>query len=224
MTQLKIAFAVAGMIAAMTASIAKADFVLSTEGSPNGNVGSWGTAASGSTPTYGELFVDPAGNPFLKNVEFLVDNPNGSAIPFKAYIYSWNGSNITGSALFTSGALSVAPTAGAYDPVDVSMNVQLTPGNQYVALFSTVGLAGNIGSARFDLATTASYTSGLFEYNNDNALPPAAGCNPNGNFGDNLAFSMTFSPPAATVPEPSSVLLLGTIALMLWRGSRRRFS
>ena len=224
----KIGLAIASIITAtMTAPMLKADIMISTEGSPNGSVAPWGTPDSGATPTYGQLFVDPAGNPILKSVEFLISNGNSSGIPFKAYVYSWNGTNITGPALFTSGTLSVAPTGSSttFDPVDINnMNVLLTPGDEYVALFSTVGFTGPVDSSAWDLATQASYSSGQFEYNNSTTLPPTLSWNNLGNFG-NLAFTMNFGPSTPpAVPEPTSVVLLGTVVVMVWRVAHKRHS
>ncbi len=193
-------------------AISKADLVISTIGAANSSISPWGSVASGATPTYGQSFIDPTGYPILQSVTFLIDNPNSAGIPFQAYIYAWNGSDITGPALFTS-AQTVAPASGSsFVPVTLSsLDVQLTPGDQYVALYSTVGLAGSLGGAAWKLAPDSAYPGGTFEYNNSPTLPPPPGSwNQFGNFGD-AAFELTFS--TAPVPEPSSLALLGTAAL-----------
>ena len=79
---------------------------------PSNSVQPWGTPTSGSTPTYGQLVIAPAGNPILKTVTFSISNGNLMPIPYQASVYAWNGTvatgtAITGPALFTSATMSV---------------------------------------------------------------------------------------------------------------------
>jgi hypothetical protein len=218
----------------LTTTVARADITVSTLGSINGDIGSWGTPDSSATPSYGEMFVDPAGNPFLQSATFMISNANASSIPYQAYVYSWTGSAITGSALFTSSPQSVAPTGSvstfAANTIS-SMNTLLIPGNSYIVLFSTIGFTGPLGGARWQTATQASYPQGAFDYNNSATFaglfaPPNPPWNNNGTFGPNLAFSLSFTSPAApSAPEPrmlASTGLAGVIGVLALVRHRRR--
>ena len=67
-------FAALVSAALTTASTARADTVIDTTGAPNGSVAPWGTPDSAATPTYGQVFVDPAGNPILQSATFFISN------------------------------------------------------------------------------------------------------------------------------------------------------
>jgi hypothetical protein len=206
-----------------TASSALADTVIDTTGSLNGSVAPWGTPDSGATPTYGQVFVDPAGNPFLQSMSFRISNGNATAIPFQAYVYNWTGTAITGNALFASSPQAVAPTGSSSTFANVTVNttnLQLTPGNTYVAFFSTIGFAGPIDSSAWQLATQASYPQGMFAYNNSSTFSGLFTPNPPwnnlGNFG-NLATVLRFTtlPIGQAVPEPGPLALAGVASLFV---------
>ncbi len=181
------------------APAAKADVTISTLGSISSVIQPWGTPSSGSTPTYGQVVVVPAGNPVLKDLTFKISNGNAVAIPYTAYVYAWTGSAIIGPALYTSAPLSVPPTGSiaTFNPITISgINTALIPGNTYAVFFTTIGQAANVGSSRWQTSTAASYTSGKFIYNNALTFtglfaPPNPVWNNNGDF-NNSAFSMTF--------------------------------
>ena len=81
------------------------------------SIGPWGTVSSavssGTSPTFGETFIDPTGNPFLQSITFEILNISGSPIPFQGHVYAWNGTSLTGPALFTSPVMSARPPPGA---------------------------------------------------------------------------------------------------------------
>ena len=172
---------------------------------PANDIRPWGTPASGSTPTYGQLVIAPAGNPILKTVTFSISNGNATAIPYQAFVYAWNGTvatgtAITGPALFTSATMSVPPTGSVttFVPVTANINALLTPGVTYAVLFSTIGQPGALGSSQWQTSPAASYTSGKFIYNNSLTLAGLSTptWNGNGDFG-NAAFTMVFGPVLA---------------------------
>jgi hypothetical protein len=178
-------------------------------------VGSWGNG--GATPTYGQTITVPAdGNNILNSFTFHVARlgVSTSSINFFAYVQSWNGTQTTGSPLFTSGLLATnaSPDFSTYT---VNPNLALTPGNVYVLYFSTVGVANaNTNSYGFGLTTSDTYAGGGFFYSNQDFPDPAAGSLSDlnttwGNRAGDLAFTATFS---GATPEPQS---LGMCALGL---------
>jgi PEP-CTERM motif len=219
-SRISFVIALAGIMT--TASMAKADIMISTMGPITGTISPWATPDLSPTPTFGQTFVDPADNPFLQSVTFLIGNNSGSAVPFQAYVFNWNGTDTTGSALFTSAPESAPASVFPFVPVTVNnMNVQLTPGNAYVVVYSTIGFTGPIGGALWDLASAASYPSGEFVFNNS---PSFSGNWGNLNPNSNAAFTLSFTTNSATspVPEPSSLALLATVAAVVWRVGRKR--
>jgi hypothetical protein len=226
--------AAAVALAALTPSLARADVVVSTiTGTGPGvtppawngttSISPWGTVSSGATPTYGETFFTPPGNPVLTGMTFEIQNTSGSPIPFQAYVYQWTGTNITGPALFTSAPMAVTSSAG-FQAITVNTDTTvLTPGQQYVAFFSTIGQGGSNNAAASwgymqsppgDLA----YSGGSFWFNNSSSFPALSSPATWVTFNNDLAFTLTFA-AAAAVPEPTSLALfgLGTLGLAGWR-------
>jgi hypothetical protein len=155
---------------------------------------------------------------------FEIQNTS-APIPFQAYVYRWDTVNngLTGPAVFSSVPMTVG-TAPGFQAVTVNTGgVALTPGDEYVAFFSTIGDGGpNNGSAAWGLVSNdATYPNGTFEFNNATTFPglfvpvnPAwnsVGGGPPNNFGD-LAFSLSFTTGPAAIPEPPSFVLGGMIA------------
>jgi hypothetical protein len=209
-----------------TTSVVRADVTISTIGTETGPASPWGTPDSGATPTYGQLFADPAGNPFLQSMTFEVSNSGTTAIPFQAYVYQWNGTAIMGNALFTSSPRSIAPSGGAFSQVTVSTGppgVLLTPGTQYVAFFSTIGFTGPSGAGAMQLtpiATSPQPGNNSFEYNNSmtfaGLFPGGTTWDNFGNFNSNLAFRLVFTTNAiSAVPEPGPLALAGVASLFV---------
>jgi hypothetical protein len=181
----------------------------------------WGTVASGATPTYGETFVDPAGNPLLQSMTFEIQNTSGSAIPFQAYVYNWTGTALTGSAVFASAPMTV-PSAPGFQAVTVpTFSAQLVPGNQYIAMFSTIGDDGTTtGVAAWGLMQNPpgdnAYVNGTFVFNNNTTFPPLFTPNTTWttNFNNDLAFALNFTNTSA-IPEPSPLALVGLASALV---------
>jgi hypothetical protein len=211
--------ALAAMAAAcLTTSSARAD-VISTIGSWDGStsIGTWGSVGSGGTPTYGETFTATAANSTLQSMLFEIQTTASDPILFNAYVYQWDGTNITGPALFTS-PLQTVPTGSGFQAISVSTgNLALTPGQQYIAMYSTIGDAGSLSAtgAWGGRLPDSTYPDGTFEYNNASSFGAMTSSNWNvsGGFGD-LAFTLTFASPAA-VPEPSTWALITVSAAFL---------
>ncbi len=220
----------------LLASAARADLVVSTITGTGPDVSPipWDGSSSVSpwrptglpTPTYGETFLDPAGNPLLTGMTFEINDFSTPAIPFQAYVYAWNGTSITGPALFTSAVMSV-PSASGFQAVTVpTPGTVLTPGDEYIAFYSTLGDGGDPSSTSAwgfmqNPPADNAYTDGTFEFNNSTNF--SALTSPTWiSLGSDLAFTLTFAPAPAAVPEPSSVFLLVTVITALGFLARRK--
>jgi hypothetical protein len=196
--------------------------VISTLGSWNGvtDIGTFGSVAAEATPTYGETFTAAAGEDVLQTINFEIENESSVAIPYNAYVYAWDGSELSGGALFASGLESI-PVGAGFQEISVSVpNLSLADGSQYVAFFSTIGDGGsNLTEAAWggDMPDSA-YPGGTFVYSNDAVFSDlSTGVWTSGSFGD-LAFELDFASPA---PEPSTLILVGG-ALLGLAGFRRK--
>ena len=213
------------VLAGITGESARADIttIAAWNAASQPGVASWGNPA-GSTPTYGETFTATGGNTTLTSMTFEIQSVGGASIPFQAYVYAWNGTGITGSALFTSSVQGV-PFGSGYQAITVSTGgTLLTAGQQYLAMYSTIGDGGSASSTGEwgGFLPDTTYTGGTFEYNNAASLGALNGnWDLSGNLGD-LAFDLAFAP--AAVPEPSTWMLLGLGASIgiVSRGLRRR--
>jgi hypothetical protein len=172
------------------------------------------------TPTYGQTFLDPSGYPLLTGITFEINNVSAQAFLYQAYVYAWNGSEITGPALFTS-AVETSSTVHGFEAVTVATpGTLLTPGNEYIAFFSTIGEGGPVGVSIWGAmqdspshAGGASYADGGFFFNNSASFSALATTAWDSR-GD-LAFTLDFATQdAAPVPEPSTGCLLITFIVL----------
>ena len=209
----------------LCAGISSADTIISTFNSVDSSIGSFGTPDTTGTPTYGQTFVVPTPESELTTIAFSIQNPSLSPLPFRLYLYLWDGLEVTGNAQFTSSVLQIAPSGSNFQTVTIpNLSVVLNGGDTEIAFLSTIGLTGPVTGLRFQTAPDGTYSGGMFEYNNaTSASGWTAGYdwNANGNFGD-LGFSATF---VHASPEPGSMALLaiGTAigAALLRRRARK---
>jgi hypothetical protein len=203
---------------------------------------SFGRPLSGAQySSLGESFTVPTATPVLDAFTFWVNQvSNFQDLPFHAYVFPFTPTGattgtISGNYLFRSAQQTVS--ASATFPLALSFNtggLGLTPGGTYLALLSaaefpnapvgtfggifestggtTSTYAGGTGLARISLATEG--LAGL-------STGPWAGA---GGTTADLAFTATFSAAPATVPEPTTLVLIGTGVLGLVIGKRRRCS
>lgn len=212
---------------ALALPAAHADTTIDNPGDRSGFFG-WGSVASGSTPTYGQTITAPTGESLLTSFTLTFTfGPGGQA--YRAYVYAWNGSTITGSALFTSDLLTAPMAPDADVPVTISTgSVAVTAGSQYALLFSTLGEASSSSGYEFRTnSDDSSYTGGTFITNDRGAGNPnttVASLTAGGWDSQNrdLAFTATFINAAAAAPEPGSIALLLTAGVPVAGLVRRR--
>ena len=193
-------------------NVSFANTILSTFSSQDSEIGSFGEPDSGSTPTFGQVFVVP-NSPWLQSVTFSIVNPNTTAIPFQMYVYSWDGNEISGSSLYVSPVQALEP-ANLYQYVSVqNVDLRLNPGDTAIAFFSTLGFSGEAGDAWFQTAPDSAYSDGTFAFNNGTSLGDLS-TNWGSNAFGNLAFEMDFTDASAT-PEPASLGLAGCACIVI---------
>jgi hypothetical protein len=146
------------------------------------------------------------------------DNLNPDAVDFAAYVMAWDGLKATGPVLFASGAMSTTNNhgAGGFEAIQINTGgLNLIAGNAYVAFFSASNFFdGQQGTSVWGQPGNSNpYAGGGFVFqNNGNNFGLLTTTNWSQNFlgpGGDLAFNLTFN-QSATVPEPASMLLMGT--------------
>ena len=191
-------------VAALSPAMANVVYVSADVGS---SVGSISGGSHGNTTTYGEIFTMPsaAGNA-LESFSFWM---KGTGTNYYAGLAAWTGSG-AGAALFTSSVFS-----GVHSSMtEVTINtggITLTPGQKYVAYFSSAGLVGG-GSDTMELGNGSAIDGG-FAYTN------SSGATPNNNnwngalgsrFGSGAGLENVFVfGNSSDVPEPESLALVG---------------
>jgi hypothetical protein len=207
-------FALAGAVLGLASSTtpATADIITTLAGQ-TGGIGDWGSVPSGSTPTYGQTFTATTTNSVLLSITFKIDNFSGVSIPYRAFVIGWTGNDlfgtITGSELFSGPPSSVASTLGVYQAVTQDTGaLQLTPGHQYLAAFTTIDQGGTTGHGNWGLVRPGTYSGGGLAYNNATTLAGlTSNWNPNDAFVSDMAFELNFA--TTPVPAPPAVVLVG---------------
>ena len=159
-----------------------------------------------NTATYGELFTAPNNSDnLLASMSFYMGSQYAPGnIVTGAYVATWDGSK-AGTLLYSSGAYNYDNNGD--EQLTWSPGITLTPGQQYVMFLSVSEFYGQSeGEAYVSQGSSISGLNG-FVYNNNS-----------GDFNSlfTTAWSGPLSPDWAVdlefkgVPEPSSVLMLGT--------------
>lgn len=157
------------------------------------------------TTTYGVVFNVPMdGNNILDSFSFFIQ---GNLDRLYGGVAAWIGTG-AGPELFKSDPFGAS--FNSYTEVTIQTGgLNLTPGQQYVAYFSTSGV-GTTGSDSMEFGSASDIQSGVSWDNAGGGSPNHADWNgaQNASFG-NLAGSMTFSNASVNVPEPGSIALFG---------------
>jgi hypothetical protein len=187
-----------------------ATIIIDTTGSQNSSIGYFGEP---NTATYGQTFT-LGGDSLLSSFTFYFNDQQvaGDGLTnFQAYVMAWDGAKATGPVLYQSAPMSSSGGAG-YETFAINTGNLLLDAGQYVAFFS----ASNLFNAVDDHAVWASvsgssvYAGGLFVFsNNGNNFGNLTVTNWSQNWqctGCDLSFQLV----ASEVPEPATLLLLGT--------------
>jgi hypothetical protein len=208
--------------------------VISTLGTPpDFSASPFGSFNLDFIPTFGQTFTAIAPDrTVLTGLTFLLGNPENPdnsgdpAIAFTARVYAWNGSGITGPALFVSATQTLGVTAG-FEEVTVAVpSLSLTSGGQYIALLTTIGEADSENYGIMPLVTTNPYSGGLFLRNHsDTEDGLSGGWVGLGNSVD-ASFRLTFADPRldpVSAPAPAGLILaaIGAPAIGLMRVRRK---
>ena len=193
-----------------------------------------------NTATYGQTFVVPSSDNVLNSFSFFLRDLGGGAdLEFQGYIAAFDPtigvSRIVGSTLFESAVRSGPTTTATFTRSDFDVgSLYLTPGSTYVAFLSAAGHFGGI--SLLDALTSAGqiqtpvndpYAPGHFVFSQNVDDFSLLSTVPWSSFdGGDLAFELRFAggaePSPGVVPEPSTVLLMGTGMGILLLGIVRR--
>ena len=185
-----------------------------------------------NSATYGQTFTVPATDNVLQSFSFFLrDFSSASELVFQGYVAAWDPATmvLTGPLLFQS-SLRSGPTTTTFTRYDFDVGgVPLTTGGTYVAFLSVSGFFNNIP------VTDALSAWGNMQTSNMNPYPGGAFVvsNSGDSFSDlstfawgvqtsDLAFEVVLGETPTVIPEPSTVLLMGTGMGLLLLGVARR--
>lgn len=194
-----------------------------------------------NTATYGQTFIAPASDNVMQSFSFFLRDLGGGAdLQFQGYVAAWDPtvgfSRLTGPLLFESAVRSGPTTTSTFTRYDFDVGgLTLTPGVSYVAFLSASGLFDAFpveeALSSWGLVPTNGgdhYIGGGFVFNNSGNDFGLLSSSAWSGFGtSDLAFEMVFENAVdpTVIPEPSTVLLMGTgmgILLLGLARSRRR--
>jgi hypothetical protein len=173
----------------------------------NGYSDYWNPFGNPNTSTYGELFTAPTGVTNLSSFSFYMGSTDVSGnILTGAYIATWTGTH-AGSLLYSSAPINYDNNGDEQITVN-NANVGVTAGQQYVMFLSVSQYYGqSSGEAFASQGGTNQYLNGFAYSNNAGDFNSLFTNNWDGSgFSPDWAVNLDFN----SVPEPSSLLMLGT--------------
>lgn len=204
-----------GLLALGLAPAARADLILDTTPAWDGSsyVVPFGKP---DTATYGQTVTVLAEAPRLDSFTFYIDGPAEQV--FRGYVYAWDGSKLTGPALYTSPDRTLAGTPGFEAITFETGGLELTPGSRY-ALFASVSevYARTQGTSHWGyIRDRNTYPGGNFIYDNNGGdfgrlSSSTWDATDASEFWGDLAFQARFS----AVPEPATVVSASLAGLIV---------
>jgi hypothetical protein len=208
---------------ALAALVAAAPAAAQTIETRSGSPGLWrfgqpGAPCASCFVSVGETFTTPAYATTLTGFNFTgvqllsPTNPNyRGPVEYQTFVAPWTGT-APSAALWTSAVMN----GPAFNPVSIDLvplsfsggGITLAPNTQYVAWMSITG--NNVAGESFwvDAYSTDTYTGGDFVYRTSTS--DSWFKNPGAGASRELGFTATLAAVPAVVPEPSTVVLMGT--------------
>lgn len=160
------------------------------------SIGSWGVV---NTATYGQTITATSQTTTLNSFSFYLQGASGADAQCRAYIYAWDGTKATGSAIYASGVMTIA-NVNSFTQVTVNTGgVALSGNQQYVVLLTTSNeQPGQANSAfRWGSVSDSVYLGGSFVFlNNGNDISQLTTSSWSNWISSDLAFVMVFAPTA----------------------------
>lgn len=186
---------------------------------PDWHGGFWGEfGANEQVRTFGQSFVAPSESHLASFRLSLAQQPGttppgGDQFLFRLYVVGWSVRQCVGAVLYESED-RLSPSGHDFVPYDFSPNIDLVPGESYVAFVSTAGITqAATGQAWIAHTAVDSYAGGMTSATNGDWWTSWGFAPQN----EDEAIRAEFGP----VPEPTSLLALSLSVCFLC--FRRRF-
>jgi hypothetical protein len=151
-----------------------------------------------NTATYGQVVTVPSTNDtVLQSFSFYIKLSD--TCPFRGYVYAWDGTKATGSALYKSPVRWTSSFDNFEEVTFETGGIALTPGAQYVLFASTSEEVGLPSAGRWGAIGSNVYTGGTFVYINNGTNTAEWTTVAWSTIAEDLAFRATFVNPSRKI-------------------------